>query len=1772
MQKESIEHINNPSKKNADGLGSSSCCSNCGNNVSLQSRIGNQGTAKLYQDSLIQTKLEISDSSDKYEREADDIAEQITQQTGNGEANPTPIKPITPLVQPKSYNHRSRTQSHDTELSIPSHGAGSPLSRAERSFFEPRFGYDFGAVRIHTSPEASKQAKRLNAKAFTFGKDVFFGKNYYQPQTKRGRSLIAHELTHVVQQSNSQMARYVQRSPEDDENARLRRELIPTAKIEINKAGVFFVVSSEAVFQRGPKTPQLLRIALNHLLGDQYTDELVMPLVALLTSKKRFTRMGHFKHKRDAYKEEKILHFGFAIHPFLVILNYLKQKNLDVKLTEEQRKQLYSSYANSNLWGDINRIAKQNGIKLPRWYSMAFFNMQMSLRATELDKYQKYLQEFEATKDNSAKASGLEAAEDILYDLLEDVAILDAIRKDTSLYVNPQTQLAYQAIWFLTDKRRAKNKPALGLRSLNTAFSFLKFSLTKPDLRRNSETQNNARVALLMLFILEKGIEDKTTKVLPPYPAYIVSPDLNQNHTTVTTASNHFRMFTKMGDVHGGNLLHQTTISMAQRVYYSWRVHPLPDSLKKIKEKTNTSPEDFRKFSDEFVKSSPENLKSPVKEYESDRDHEQKVKMKDLSIGDYLLVGHAAPHYREDLHWVQQPSTAGHPFFVFDASTLATNSAYTEWDQLSDLKEQLKKAPEEDKENLKAQIEVLEKRESSGLLAISKKDLAETEKLLKSTEQLKQFIIDDRKKNTSRQGDASTDPFVIRLKNFNPALLDVYKMIRDIYNPREYNEIKAIDNYIEILKKQIDDLKRLGNRVGDAYSRFKTGSPTYRVAAAIVKEDDGNLVPLMLVAGYHPDTDTEKNEYKIKLVDVTFDAAKKGDMIYVGDTKSNEKDAVDSAFVTFGEDNKYGEGKVVYRLPQTSYKGSADSVTTFLEYLEYALAAMGIVMLIAGTIATAGLLSPAAVAVVTAIGVSLAVVGATLAARNMAKRSEKGTLEFDSETALDIISIIGAAVVVVGTVSKVTLAARSATLSRVLTMQRLDRLIAIYDFTELGANIYLINAKVQDDVKAIKALKLPKEQEDEMIAVVTFDALQQGAMMGVSAYSSFRQIPQMYRAKVEGSRYKSWLDKGWIKESTKGKLEITDSAPPFLQKIKPKVGKMPDKSMQGESARKSVVEVPVERVQTLDKKHHLTLTEQGRIIRCSDLCQDLRHRFGKIIAQDPDLHQQLLKIEKKAAKAAKEDNKALAKEAIAEAKALEGTLSWAEKQWQSFVKADDAEIDKALTPDAIQPGRVTGTKKSGFKIDGRRVPKRKRRRLDAADLMTQRESASKGGLKMALERVGAVMGKKVSEVDLLKKHWETAKTAVLKGKAVEDYSKDTVNKKLYPAARRMFWQLVRKDPAAVAFLNEKGFEFKSKRGAPLAVLGPVGKNTSKGKITNQERRVSLDHIDEKAQGENWKKALDADNLEFMFQNANSNKETVQVRHKMRAPSIPDPTLNQKILTPDETRIVSHGRASGMTDLEIEQFLSMWQKNPKLSADEMLRQIDQMTAPLKERKNARSRVAPDMIMDADAKKALPDFEHNIAGTGGIQKIKVLKNIIEGRMAVIIEGIILPGRLTRRKKNVTAKRRRAPDFNRSSSLFTRKEAKLSRQWQRLHLWGPGFGDEAAAGMMWGPKEINLVWQNDSIESYIRQLGILTQRHGGQTRLKATAISWENPTPSGWQAPHGEHFLKRVEYEITLQRPGQPDTTIRITIDVAEPPSPKLKSFDIDPPHAVNLGDLF
>ncbi len=80
------------------------------------------------------------------------------------------------------------------------HTSGQPLSPEIRTFFEPRFGHDFSRVRVHTDAKAAESAKAVNSLAYTVGRDIVFGTGQYTPETNNGKRLVAHELTHTLQQ------------------------------------------------------------------------------------------------------------------------------------------------------------------------------------------------------------------------------------------------------------------------------------------------------------------------------------------------------------------------------------------------------------------------------------------------------------------------------------------------------------------------------------------------------------------------------------------------------------------------------------------------------------------------------------------------------------------------------------------------------------------------------------------------------------------------------------------------------------------------------------------------------------------------------------------------------------------------------------------------------------------------------------------------------------------------------------------------------------------------------------------------------------------------------------------------------------------------------------------------------------------------------------------------------------------------------------------------------------------------------------------------------------------------------------------------------------------------------------------------------------------------------------------------------------------------------------------------------------------------------------
>lgn len=207
--------------------------------LALQRTVGNRAAQQFLSSStealsthpktsqpVIQAKLAVGPADDHYEREADRIAEQIAgpaseagreavgrQPDRKPEAQDNPHgTAITPLIQrlpdPERLPARSNESSQDAaadngfESSLrASRGGGSTLAEPLRSRMESAFGADFSHVRVHTDASAAKLNREIGARAFTHGADIYFRPGDYDPGSERGTRLLAHELTHVVQQN-----------------------------------------------------------------------------------------------------------------------------------------------------------------------------------------------------------------------------------------------------------------------------------------------------------------------------------------------------------------------------------------------------------------------------------------------------------------------------------------------------------------------------------------------------------------------------------------------------------------------------------------------------------------------------------------------------------------------------------------------------------------------------------------------------------------------------------------------------------------------------------------------------------------------------------------------------------------------------------------------------------------------------------------------------------------------------------------------------------------------------------------------------------------------------------------------------------------------------------------------------------------------------------------------------------------------------------------------------------------------------------------------------------------------------------------------------------------------------------------------------------------------------------------------------------------------------------------------------------------------------------
>lgn len=192
----------------------------------------------------IQPSLRVSQPSDAAEVEADRVAKAVVSMPDptpsvSPRGGPAISRKAAPAAKPKGVP--ATDAKVEAEVRAAASG-GTPLPMKTRKLLEPRFRANFAGVRIHTDGNAAKLANKLSARAFAFGNHIFFGGGAYDPESKAGLELLAHELTHIIQQGES-----IQRKADTSETRVSERTPQQASRLGLSDALDFFADAANAI-------------------------------------------------------------------------------------------------------------------------------------------------------------------------------------------------------------------------------------------------------------------------------------------------------------------------------------------------------------------------------------------------------------------------------------------------------------------------------------------------------------------------------------------------------------------------------------------------------------------------------------------------------------------------------------------------------------------------------------------------------------------------------------------------------------------------------------------------------------------------------------------------------------------------------------------------------------------------------------------------------------------------------------------------------------------------------------------------------------------------------------------------------------------------------------------------------------------------------------------------------------------------------------------------------------------------------------------------------------------------------------------------------------------------------------------------------------------------------------------------------------------------------------------------------------------------------------
>jgi hypothetical protein len=1043
---------------------------------------------------------------------------------------PSEAKPTTSPVMRKETGEYEQAVPRSVEEVLRSPAPG--LEPDTRARMEASLGRDFSGVRVHTGPAAAQSAEGIHARAYTVGRDIVFGASQYAPATSEGTRLLAHELTHVVQQSAADTPpqsaaaasspRFAQPpgTPLETEadvaadraaaggrvgaisaapfgavqrKPGAKAQLPPDAAVHASLHFLLFVpLDKKAAFHAGSGELQLVAMTVRALLDNDYKPGMEVQVLDALRNLPDGFRITPNDQAGEQKGGEVINPTQWSVPVSLGLLNILNSMGHPAKLSKEKVELLELGQAGSKAFLQVQKLG------LPAWYSENLFLNSMAMHAGLLRQFAA------AIKPQPAGAAPPDTSAIVqqMFEALKPAAlVLEAIRTDGDLIDHP----GYRELWPPPKAAPGATAPpvmaSVGQEPKSKAgIQFLTYVGTQPDLRDNILGQDpdearKDRRQILDRFARALGTNLFTPAVAgsgdqmladeppasntPAYPSTLtVYPTIEPPIFDASIKAEYaFELHIQFPDI----------FAAFQTQHYLFKLYPVPKD--KVVGAANKPAVDldprkgqtfsnFDRLKGRLAQDSDYNAEDL---HRAIHDFEQLTGAPGVgldTIGLNGLMRYVGSTLKTLIELFTDPRSLKR--LRFEKEGLYIVAAFAK--PVSGSRAEIVRLP------TAAYLPVFARdprviAESRVQQALEAQSTAQ-DRIVEIVAKLADKNVPHRDELLKELSELQAQTGgVQQLLTFQRKSLQERKT--DKKNPPSAKEIEQIDARIKAIDRILEVRADRGLDVG-----------TERLMAVLVS-DNGQIINLMLeVVNRTKAGETEQTWF---VADATTPSGHQGK-----GTGKDRLEAIRLGVKQLLEKGSYGRGQVSVTVDKVvlNFRVAADSAAQMNE----ALANMALLLSIAA-VAAAPFTAGASLSLLIPAGV----IGAIPSAYRLAERSSEHTLRFDMEAAMDVVNIVGA---VVGLGAETQLAARSLWMGRALLVAGVGA---------AGTGMVLMGAQLMEQIEALQ--DLPAGMRAAQLTQILGNAmLQAGIMLGGALMAKSRVGETMRSVEERESSFAKWRD------------------------------------------------------------------------------------------------------------------------------------------------------------------------------------------------------------------------------------------------------------------------------------------------------------------------------------------------------------------------------------------------------------------------------------------------------------------------------------------------------------------------------------------------------------------------------------------------------------------------------------------------------------------------